>query len=69
MMLLKSKNLSTHSKFSSILQYIFGGIGDVIGAVIIFLDLFGTCVMYLIILKTSIRKIIIDSSSSLDIRN
>jgi len=63
---MKAKNLSSHSKYSSILKYIFGSFGDIIAALIMFLDQFGVCVMYLIILKTSIRKLIVDSSKGLE---
>jgi hypothetical protein len=43
-MLLKAKNLSGHSKYSSILSFIWGSkTGEMIGALIILLDNFGTC--------------------------
>jgi amino acid permease len=57
-LLLKSKNLSRHSNFSTILYYIWHSDGSkIFGSALIFVDNLGTCILEFILIKSSIRNI------------
>lgn len=57
-MLLKSKNLSRHSNYSTILHYIWrSDASRLFGSALIFVDNLGTCILEFILIKSSIRNI------------
>lgn len=57
-LLLKSKNLSRHSNYSTILYYIWhNDASRIFGSALIFVDNLGTCILEFILIKSSIKNI------------
>jgi amino acid permease len=58
-LLLKAKNLSGHSNFSTILYHIYQNKFCMsLGSILIFLNNMGICILEIIVFKESIRKIL-----------
>lgn len=69
-LLLKSKNLSRHSNFATILYYIWhSDASKIFGSALIFVDNLGTCILEFLLIKSSIRNIAKEVSGNPDIIN
>jgi amino acid permease len=61
MLLLRAKNLSGHSNFTTILYHMYQNkVSKSLGSILIFFNNIGICIIEIIIFKVTIRKILVD---------